>query len=140
ADRSGARSPHASGVRARFRANPPTPRGLERRRAGPLARSSAPNRDRCGHGAESAVSYRAQVVLETVEAPGERFAVRFGSGAVVPVDNVSTPAAASPVEMVLVALGGCSAVDVIQILRKKRQGGLGYEGEGAGARGRGDPR
>jgi putative redox protein len=69
----------------------------------------------------------ARVVLETVEAPGERFSVRFESGAVVPVDNVSAPDAASPVQMVLAALGGCSGVDVLQILRKKRQVVLGYE-------------
>jgi len=66
-------------------------------------------------------------VLETVEAPGERFSVRFESGAQVPVDDTSTPEAASPVQMVLVALGGCSAIDVLQILRKKRQVVLGYE-------------
>jgi len=67
------------------------------------------------------------VVLETVEAPGERFSVRFERGAQVPVDDTSTPEAASPVQMVLVALGGCSAIDVLQILRKKRQVVLGYE-------------
>ena len=66
-------------------------------------------------------------MLETVEAPGERFSVRFESGAQVPVDDTSTPEAASPVQMVLVALGGCSAIDVLQILRKKRQVVLGYE-------------
>jgi putative redox protein len=66
-------------------------------------------------------------VLETVEAPGERFAVHFSNGATVPVDNVSSPEAASPVQMVLVALGGCSAIDVLEILRKKRQAVLGYE-------------
>jgi len=67
------------------------------------------------------------VVLEPVEAPGERFSVRFESGAQVPVDDTSTPEAASPVQMVLAALGGCSAIDVLQILRKKRQVVLGYE-------------
>ncbi len=73
------------------------------------------------------MSYRAEVVLETVQAPGERFAVRFGSGAVVPVDNASSVEAASPVQLVLAALGGCSAIDVLEILRKKRQLVLGYE-------------
>ena len=53
--------------------------------------------------------------------------MRFESGARVPVDNTSTPEAASPVQMVLAALGGCSAIDVLQILRKKRQVVLGYE-------------
>ena len=73
------------------------------------------------------MSDQAEVVLETIEAPGERFAVRFGSGALVPVDNVSTPEAASPVQLVLAALGGCSAIDVLEILRKKRQRVTGYE-------------
>jgi putative redox protein len=66
-------------------------------------------------------------VLETVAAPAERFRVSFGSGAAIPVDPVSTPQAANPVELVLAALGGCSAIDVIGILRKKRQEVLGYE-------------
>ena len=73
------------------------------------------------------MAYRAAVVLETVEPPGERFRVRLESGAAVPVDPSSSPAAANPVELVLVALGGCSAIDVIGILRKKRQAVLGYE-------------
>ena len=80
------------------------------------------------------MSYRAHVVLETVEAPGERFSVRFASGAQVPVDNHSSTEAASPVEMVLVALGACSAIDVLQILRKKRQMIVGYEVEVLGTR------
>ena len=73
------------------------------------------------------MAYRAAVVLETLEAPGERFGVRFESGARVPVDPRSSPEAATPVELVLAALGGCSAIDVIEILRKKRQVVLGYE-------------
>lgn len=80
------------------------------------------------------VDYRVSVALQTVEPPGERFAARLESGAVVPVDPKSSPAAANPVEMVLVALGGCTAADVISILRKKRQQVTGYEVEVVGDR------
>jgi putative redox protein len=73
------------------------------------------------------MAYRAALVLETPEPPGERFSVRFESGARVPVDPISSAAGATPVELVLAALGGCSAMDVIGILRKKRQAVEGYE-------------
>ena len=79
-------------------------------------------------------AYVTRVALETVEPPGERFAARLESGAVVPVDPTSGPMAANPVEMVLVALGGCAAADVISILRKKRQAVTGYEVEVRGDR------
>ena len=80
------------------------------------------------------MTYVASVVLKTVEAPGERFEVSFESGAVVPIDPRSGPAAANPVEMVLVALGGCTAADVISMLRKKRQAVTGYQVEVRGER------
>ena len=42
--------------------------------------------------------------------------------------------APSPMELLLVALGSCTAVDVISILRKKRQQVTGYHVEVTGAR------
>ena len=69
----------------------------------------------------------ANVTLETLEAPGERFAMRFESGAVIDTEPTSTAAVANPVDLVLGALGACAAIDVIGILRKKRQVVLGYE-------------
>jgi putative redox protein len=48
--------------------------------------------------------------------------------------------APSPVEMLLVALGGCHAMDVIAILRKRRQRVTGYEVEVAGERRDAHPR
>jgi putative redox protein len=69
----------------------------------------------------------ARVVLETVAAPGERFTAHLDRGSQLKVDNRSSPEAASPVQVVLGALGGCAAIDVIGILRKKRQNVTGYE-------------
>ena len=42
--------------------------------------------------------------------------------------------AASPMELLLVALGGCTAVDVVSILRKKRERVTGYRVEVRGTR------
>jgi putative redox protein len=73
------------------------------------------------------VRRQTHVVLETVEAPGSRFVVRFDSGARIPLDGRSSPEAATPVEAVIAALGGCTGIDVISLLRKKRQVVTGYE-------------
>ncbi len=48
--------------------------------------------------------------------------------------------AATPMELLLVALGGCTAVDVISILQKKRQRVTGYRVEVSGARREEHPR
>lgn len=55
---------------------------------------------------------------------GMRMVATSGSGHTVVMDSkdADQPArAASPMEQVLMALGGCSTVDVVEILRKKRQ-------------------
>jgi putative redox protein len=72
------------------------------------------------------MSNTANLVLETLEA-GLRFRARAGSGAETVVDSGPGMQAPSPVEMLLVALGGCEGMDVISILRKKRQAVDGYE-------------
>ena len=46
-------------------------------------------------------------------------------------DHVTAP---TPMELILMALGGCSGADVISILEKKRQGVTGYEIEVRGER------
>jgi len=69
----------------------------------------------------------ARVVLETVAAPGERFAAHLEGGTVVRFDNQASPEAASPVQSLLGALGSCTGIDVIGILRKKRQQVTAYE-------------
>jgi putative redox protein len=50
----------------------------------------------------------------------EEFLATMPSGRAVPFDGKST-SAASPMEMLLGALGSCTAVDVVLILEKKRQ-------------------
>jgi putative redox protein len=69
----------------------------------------------------------AKLVLQTVEGPGLRFTGSVESGATIELDGGAGGRSASPVEAVLIALGGCSGADVISILRKKRQNVLGYE-------------
>ncbi len=56
-----------------------------------------------------------------------RFEARVGSGHTIVMDNGEGDTGARPAELVGVALGGCTAMDVISILRKKRQAVTGYE-------------
>jgi len=70
---------------------------------------------------------RASVVLQTVEGQGLKVLARVGSGGEITMDSGPGARGASPVEAVLAALGGCTAMDVIGILRKQRQQVLGYE-------------
>ncbi len=61
------------------------------------------------------------------EGNGLAFAATGGSGYSMRFDNPSGPKGASPMEMVAMASGGCTAADVIDILRKKRQNVTGFE-------------
>lgn len=58
---------------------------------------------------------------------GMRFVARTGSGHELVLDDSSGDAGARPVELLLVAQAGCTGMDVISILRKKRQPVEGYE-------------
>ena len=62
---------------------------------------------------------------------GMRFDIETGSGHHVPLDaaehNGGQNSAPQPMEMLLVALAGCAAMDIIAILRKKRQNITAYE-------------
>lgn len=69
----------------------------------------------------------ASVVLQTVEGTGLVFEAQLGSGTRFLMDSAPEPRGPSPVEAVLAALGGCGGMDVIGILRKKRQDVTGYE-------------
>lgn len=51
----------------------------------------------------------------------------FTVGLDTPVDHGGTGTGPTPMEMVLVSLGGCTAMDVISILQKKRQDVTGFE-------------
>jgi putative redox protein len=65
--------------------------------------------------------------LETVEGENRRFTATSGSGHTLAFDDSHGNTAPTPMEAVLLALGGCTAFDVIGILRKMRQTVTGYE-------------
>jgi putative redox protein len=69
----------------------------------------------------------AHLTLETVEGTGQRFGVLTGSGMRMTLDDRNGQQGPTPVETLLVALGGCSGMDVVSILRKKRQDIRHYE-------------
>ena len=54
--------------------------------------------------------------------------------------NSERRSAASPLELLLIALGGCTGVDVVSILKKKRERVTGYHVEVGGARREEHPR
>jgi putative redox protein len=56
-----------------------------------------------------------------------RFEAQVGSGHTIVLDNAEGGTGARPSELVGVALGACTGMDVISILRKKRQEVTGYE-------------
>ncbi len=68
----------------------------------------------------------AKVVLTSVER-GLRFTGHAQDGTTTAMESAKEKGAPSPVELLLMALGGCSGMDVIDILRKKRQQVSSYE-------------
>ncbi|HKQ58222.1 MAG TPA: OsmC family protein [Candidatus Eisenbacteria bacterium] len=76
----------------------------------------------------------ASVVLQTVEGTGIVFEATCGSGGTFVMDSAPEPRGASPVDTLLASLGGCCGMDVIGILRKKRQVVTGYEVRVSGER------
>ena len=71
------------------------------------------------------MSYDATVTLRSIE-QGLRFDGTV-DGLTVPLDSASEPQALSPIQLLVVSLAGCTAMDVIEILRKKRLRVTGYE-------------
>ena len=69
-----------------------------------------------------------RLTLETVEGVRLRFGARVGDQAFL-LDSGPEAEGPSPMQVVPAALGGCTAMDVISILRKKRQRITGYEVE-----------
>jgi len=76
----------------------------------------------------ASTSSSAVLRLETVEGTRMRFGARVGGQALV-LDTGAEAEGPSPVQALQAALGGCTAMDVISILRKKRQPVTGYEVE-----------
>jgi putative redox protein len=58
----------------------------------------------------------------------KRFVGQASSGHAVVVDGSAEKLAPSPMELVLIGMAGCTAYDVLSILRKKRQEVTGLEG------------
>ena len=69
----------------------------------------------------------ANVMLQTVEGIRIVFEARTGNGTSFVMDSDREPRGPSPVDTLLAALGACGGMDVIGILRKKRQQVTGYE-------------
>ena len=67
--------------------------------------------------------------LATVEGTGRQFVAQSGTGHAFVMDDGAGHSGPKPVEFALLALGGCTAFDVISILRKMRQHVTDYEVE-----------
>ena len=65
--------------------------------------------------------------LSTVQGEGKQFVAESGTGHALVMDDAQGHTGPKPIELVLLALGGCTAFDVIGILRKKRQTVTRYE-------------
>ena len=69
----------------------------------------------------------AKVTLSHPEGTSRQFEVTTGSGHRLLVDDAAGATGPKPIELAAAALAGCTAFDVIGILRKKRQEVTGYE-------------
>jgi putative redox protein len=68
-----------------------------------------------------------KLILSKPEGTGRQFVAGSGTGHAFVMDDAEGHTAAKPIELALLALGGCTAFDVINILRKTRQRITGYE-------------
>lgn len=75
----------------------------------------------------------AHLELLTVEA-GLKFSVRMGPGQTMTLDSGPGTTDPNPMHALLAALGGCHAMDIISVLRKKRQHVTAYTIELVGER------
>ena len=70
-----------------------------------------------------------KVRLTTIEGTRRQFVAESGTGHAFVMDDAEGHTGPKPIEFAMLALGGCTAFDVISILRKKRQQVSGYEVE-----------
>ncbi len=73
-----------------------------------------------------------RTVTAALEGDGLRLVARTSGGHVVAMDDAAGDSAPRPAEMLLVAQAGCTAMDVVSILRKKKQTIRSYEVRVAG--------
>jgi putative redox protein len=71
---------------------------------------------------------------------GLQFVARAGHGPAVVLDNPEGGSGASPMELLLMAIAGCTAMDVISILDKKRMAVSGFKVNISGSRADEHPR
>jgi putative redox protein len=69
----------------------------------------------------------ASVVLTQSSGNHRQFAATSGTGHHLLIDDAAGNTGAKPIELLAIALAGCTAFDVINILRKKRQEITAYE-------------
>jgi putative redox protein len=69
----------------------------------------------------------ANVKLTQPSGTQRQFVATSGSGHHILIDDAAGNTGAKPIELIAIALAGCTAFDVIGILRKKRQEVKGYE-------------
>ncbi len=69
----------------------------------------------------------ATVSLTQPQSTHRQFVATSGTGHHLLIDDAAGNTGAKPIELVAIALAGCTAFDVINILRKKRQQVAGYE-------------
>jgi putative redox protein len=68
-----------------------------------------------------------KTVTASLDGEGLRLVAHTGSGHSIVMDNAEGDTGARPAELMVVAQAGCTAMDVVAILRKKRQPFIGYE-------------
>src|SRR5215467_3075543 len=73
------------------------------------------------------VMITATVTLTQPRGTHRQFVATSGTGHHLLIDDPAGNTGAKPIELVAIALAGCTAFDVINILRKKRQQVTGYE-------------
>ena len=71
---------------------------------------------------------------------GMQFIARAGDSPAVVIDNPESKAGPSPMQLVLIGIAGCTAVDVISIMQKKRTNLAGFQVKIRGERAEEHPR